>query len=163
MTHLQKLPKLLFASITFSTCSSRCVPACVAKTCVFVPLLHGWPGARGSRSKNLLERAMKETLARGRNLTLPHEAREPGASSTQTRKPDSQHKLNQPKGSFAEVLAKTSSSIQGGFVKFWSFPKVWSLNLHAPYILSAENFGDFSGIFWETLHSGGRRFLRSML
>ena len=35
--------------------------------------------------------------------------------------------------------------------------------MHAPYILSADDLGDFSGILWETLHFGGRRFLRSML
>ena len=28
-------------------------------------------------------------------------------------------------------------------------------NRHAPYILSADDLGDFSGILWETLRFGG--------
>ena len=47
----------------------------------------------------------------------------------------------------ARFRAKWSSSL------FW----VSSLNLYAPYLLSADDLGDFSGISWETLHSGGRR------
>ena len=34
--------------------------------------------------------------------------------------------------------------------------------VHAPQILSADDLGDFIGIWWETLHVGGRRFLRNM-
>ena len=30
--------------------------------------------------------------------------------------------------------------------------------MRAPYILSADDVGDFSWILWETLHFGGRRF-----
>ena len=35
--------------------------------------------------------------------------------------------------------------------------------MHAPYILSADDLADFSGILLETLHFGGGRSLRSML
>ena len=48
--------------------------------------------------------------------------------------------------------------------KVLAFFRVWSFNVHAPYILSADDLGDFSGILWETLHFGGLliNFLRSM-
>ena len=79
-----------------------CVPPCAANTCaVWSRFCRGGRAAGGSRSKNLLEVAMKQMLARGHNLTLPDEAREPGASSTYDQKTqDSWHKSDQPRGFF---------------------------------------------------------------
>ena len=39
--------------------------------------------------------------------------------------------------------------------------RVWSFNLRAPYILSADDLGNFSGILWETLHLEADDFLRA--
>ena len=75
-------------------------------------------------------------------------------------------------GIFLRFPAHRPHEGTGESVHFWGlsgkskvlvFFMVWSFNLHAPYILSADDLGDFSGILWQSLHFGGRRFLRSIL
>ena len=66
----------------------------------------------------MLEGAMKQMLVRAHNLKLLDAAGSWCARSTRTRKQDSQHKLNQPRGSwpdtsnFSSLLLKESSAVQ---------------------------------------------------
>ena len=48
---------------------------------------------------------------------------------------------------------------RSGKSKVLVFVRVWSFNVHPPYILSTDALGDFSGMLWETLYIGGHRFL----
>ena len=58
----------------------RSFPPCVAtkktKLVLCVTFLHRWPGAEGSRSKNLLEGVLKEMLVQGYTPRLLDEVRE---------------------------------------------------------------------------------------
>ena len=58
------------------------------KTCAVRPFFSRLPGELGgSRSENLLEGTLKQILVQGHILRLQNEAREPGISRTETRKP----------------------------------------------------------------------------
>ena len=71
-----------------------CAPLCCKNLCCASRFCTGGGGAGGSRSKNLLEGAMKANARPGHNLMLPH----PGPENQ-----DSQHMLDQPRGSFPDL------------------------------------------------------------
>ena len=56
------------------------------KPALCFPCLHRWTGAGSSRSKPLLEGAIKQMLAWGHKLRLPETLRSQGASSTRGQK-----------------------------------------------------------------------------
>ena len=90
---------------------------CASRFCM------GGRGAAGSRSKNLLEGAMKQNASPGEQSEAPRRRRKPGQKQHPgPENQDSQHMLDQPRGSFSEknisaVEVWRCASLAGGAPK----------------------------------------------
>ena len=110
---------------------SVCAPLCCKKKCCASGFCTGGRGAGGSRSKNLLEGAMKQMLVQGDALRLLDEAREPGISSTRNPK---------------------TRTVSTCWINSWgSFPEDWS-HKRAPS-------GNAKSLVGTCLATGGRIFV----